>query len=169
MADLQFRSMADDIALLDIDFYTSTMASSYPPDFPDNKRQFRVQVRACIRNAQCLWASLFCELCRHNSVQATRSGVVHAIVCWFELFVDRQRHYVVSTNPSSTSRNRDMAWGQAIQSIEDSNFMQVDAYFSNSSFRIRTPWLILYWLLTSASGLRRLIANKARPQIYQRT
>ena len=56
---------------------------------------------------------------RKFRVTVEHSGIVHAIVAYFELFVDKQRRHVVSTHPKTTSRNRDMAWGQQIQSVED--------------------------------------------------
>ena len=58
---------------------------------------------------------------RKFTVRAQHSGVIHAIVCYFDLFVDKGRKHVVSTHPGVASRNRDMAWGQQVQSVRNPN------------------------------------------------
>ena len=58
---------------------------------------------------------------RKFTVRAQHSGIIHAIVCYFDLFVDKGRKHVVSTHPGVASRNRDMAWGQQVQSVRNTN------------------------------------------------
>ncbi len=58
---------------------------------------------------------------RKFTVRAQHSGTIHAIVCYFDLFVDKGRKHVVSTHPGVASRNRDMAWGQQVQSVRNPN------------------------------------------------
>ena len=58
---------------------------------------------------------------RKFTVRAQHSGIIHAIVCYFDLFVDKGRKHVVSTHPGVASRNRDMAWGQQVQSVRNPN------------------------------------------------
>jgi hypothetical protein len=56
---------------------------------------------------------------RKFSATVKHSGIIHAVVCYLDLFVDKERKHVVFTHPDRTDRNRDMAWAQQIQSIED--------------------------------------------------
>ncbi len=58
---------------------------------------------------------------RKFTVRAQHSGTIHAIVCYFDLFVDKGRKHVVSTHPGVASRNRDMAWGQQVQSVRNTD------------------------------------------------
>ena len=92
IGDLDFTELAAPINLLEVDFYKDTMPGVYPKH-SNVPRKFRVKV--------------------------TQAGTVHAIVAYFDLFVDKGRQHVVSTHPAATTRNRDMAWGQQIQSVED--------------------------------------------------
>ena len=92
IADFDIKELATPINLLEVNFYTDTMSAIYPKH-ANVPRKFTVKVE--------------------------QPGTVHAIVAYFDLFVDKQRRHVVSTHPKRTSRNRDMAWGQQIQSVED--------------------------------------------------
>lgn len=92
LADLDFQEMiAKPVPLLEVDFAKSTMESAYPDT--SKPRRFRLT--------------------------AKRSGVVHAVVAYFDLCIDASCENVVSTNPRRTTRNRDMAWGQNLQTVED--------------------------------------------------
>ena len=62
---------------------------------------------------------------RKFTVRAQHSGTIHAIVCYFDLFVDKGRKHVVSTHPGVASRNRDMAWGQQVQSVRNTNHIHL--------------------------------------------
>jgi hypothetical protein len=116
------HALGQPVELFEVDFSSSTM-SDVPPASRE-KQEFRVRV--------------------------LQSGVIHAVVssCWslspliplithiprhgkqvgyFELFVDRARKHVVSTHPSQTSRTRDMAWGQQLQTVEDWRKVKVRA------------------------------------------
>lgn len=92
LADLDIKELAAPINLLEVDFYNDAMPAVYP-QHSNVARKFTVEIE--------------------------HSGTVHAIVAYFELFVDKERRHVVSTHPTTTSRNRDMAWGQQIQTVED--------------------------------------------------
>lgn len=120
IADLDFKEMADPINLLEVDFYTSTMKDVYPK----NSYLPRYFSKACplivsdlslfvvdslLLMVGYVWTS------RKFSATVKHSGILHAVVCYFDLFVDKERKHVVSTHPSRTDRNRDMAWGQQIQ------------------------------------------------------
>lgn len=54
-------------------------------------------------------------------IEAHESGVIHAAMCYWEVYSDRERSTVMSTDPDATRDNfpRDMQWGQALQLIED--------------------------------------------------
>ena len=97
LGDLEWTPMTKPVAVLDVNFYADTMKDVWPA--VDNPKTFRLT--------------------------AKRDGVVHAAVAFFDLFVDQARTHIVSTNPAHTSRNRDMAWGQELQMVED--FRQVEA------------------------------------------
>ena len=92
IADFDVKQLTAPIKLLEVDFYKDTMSAIYPRD-SNVPRKFSVMVQ--------------------------HPGTVHAVVAYFDLFVDKERRHVVSTHPKKTSRNRDMAWGQQIQAVED--------------------------------------------------
>eukprot|EP01065_Artemidia_motanka_P010081 TRINITY_DN15283_c0_g1_i1.p1 TRINITY_DN15283_c0_g1~~TRINITY_DN15283_c0_g1_i1.p1 ORF type:complete len:439 (+),score=177.84 TRINITY_DN15283_c0_g1_i1:60-1319(+) len=52
---------------------------------------------------------------------ALRTCTVHAIMFSWQAWLDKNRTVVVSTHPNATKDNlqRDMAWGQALQNVED--------------------------------------------------
>ncbi len=89
---MDVKQLTPPIKLLEVDFYKDTMSSIYPRDL---------------------------NVPRKFSVMIQQPGTVHAVVAYFDLFVDKERRHVVSTHPKMTSRNRDMAWGQQIQAVED--------------------------------------------------
>ena len=54
-------------------------------------------------------------------VRVTRSGQIHAVLCTWEVFADRDRTVTMSTDPEVCRDNfpRDMQWGQGLQLLED--------------------------------------------------
>eukprot|EP00040_Diaphanoeca_grandis_P020317 m.108077 g.108077 ORF g.108077 m.108077 type:complete len:382 (+) comp27843_c1_seq1:164-1309(+) len=56
-------------------------------------------------------------------VEAQESGVIHAAMCYWEAYADREKTSIMSTDPEATKDNfpRDMQWGQALQLIEDTS------------------------------------------------
>jgi protein arginine N-methyltransferase 7 len=60
---------------------------------------------------------------RRLVVKAQASGTIHAVMCYWEVYSDRERTHVMSTNPDDTRENfpRDMQWGQALQLVEDAS------------------------------------------------
>jgi len=60
---------------------------------------------------------------RTISVKAQASGTIHAVMLDWEVYADRERTHVMSTNPEATRNNfpRDMQWGQALQLVEDAS------------------------------------------------
>jgi len=54
-------------------------------------------------------------------VEAQESGTIHAAMCFWEAYADREKTSIMSTDPEVTKDNfpRDMQWGQALQLIED--------------------------------------------------
>lgn len=60
---------------------------------------------------------------RTITIQAESSGTIHAAMLYWEVYADRARTEVMSTDPEATRDNfpRDMQWGQALQLIEDTS------------------------------------------------
>lgn len=58
---------------------------------------------------------------RRMTVVAERAGTIHACMLYWEVYSDRERSDVMSTDPEATRDNfpRDMQWGQALQLVED--------------------------------------------------
>ena len=56
-------------------------------------------------------------------VVAKRSGRVHAVMAYWEVYADLARSDVMSTSPEATADNfmRDMQWGQGLQLVEDAS------------------------------------------------
>eukprot|EP00729_Bicosta_minor_P013986 gene13986-6479_t len=56
-------------------------------------------------------------------ISAQASGTIHAVMLDWEVYADRERTHVMSTNPEATRNNfpRDMQWGQALQLVEDAS------------------------------------------------
>lgn len=63
----------------------------------------------------------FLPLEKRIRLQASKDGVVHAIMTSWEVYADRERTLTMSTEPEATKDNfpRDMQWGQGLQLIED--------------------------------------------------
>eukprot|EP01062_Namystynia_karyoxenos_P021449 TRINITY_DN18161_c0_g1_i1.p1 TRINITY_DN18161_c0_g1~~TRINITY_DN18161_c0_g1_i1.p1 ORF type:complete len:403 (+),score=133.46 TRINITY_DN18161_c0_g1_i1:77-1285(+) len=89
IGDLDWAAVSPQLELFSIDFYKDSQAS----------------------------------LQRHGTYRFTalRDATIHAILFTWDAWTDKERKHVVSTHPNATRDNmpRDMAWGQALQLVED--------------------------------------------------
>lgn len=97
LSDLGFAEVSPPIALFIIDFAADSQA-----DLPRGARAFRFA--------------------------ALRDATVHALMFTWEAWTDAGRSFAVSTHPNATRDNlpRDMAWGQALQLVEDTAALHGD-------------------------------------------